>query len=88
MAAHRLGPLALALGLTLSFTLAGLFIATIGFAIGLDNYWFRAVAAVVLILFGVLFLRVKAQERFASASSSLSAAGNSALMRFRIDGLA
>jgi cytochrome c biogenesis protein CcdA len=42
---QRLGPVALAAGLALSFTTIGLFIATIGYAIGLDADVFRYVAA-------------------------------------------
>jgi cytochrome c-type biogenesis protein len=44
VAAHRFGAVALAFGLALSFTTVGMFIATVGFAIGLDAEWFRHVA--------------------------------------------
>ena len=37
---HRLGPAALAAGLAISFTAIGLFVATIGFAAGLDTGFF------------------------------------------------
>src|SRR5262245_56879934 len=47
---HRLGPVALAGGLALSFVIIGLFVATVGFAAGLDQELFRVVAAVLLIL--------------------------------------
>ena len=36
LAAHRYGPVALASGLALSYALAGVFLATIGLAIGFD----------------------------------------------------
>jgi cytochrome c biogenesis protein CcdA len=42
---HRFGPVALAAGLSLSFLFLGLFVATIGFAVGLDSDLFRAAAA-------------------------------------------
>ena len=42
---HRLAPVALAGGLAVSFTAIGLFVATIGFAVGLDTALFRGVAA-------------------------------------------
>ena len=42
---HRLGPAALAAGLALSFVAIGLFVATVGFAVGLDGDVFRTVAA-------------------------------------------
>jgi cytochrome c-type biogenesis protein len=38
---HRLGPLALATGLATSFTAIGLFVATIGYSVGLDGEFFR-----------------------------------------------
>src|SRR5439155_853131 len=49
LAAHPFGAAALALGLALSFTGVGLFVATVGFAVGLDTDGFRTVAGVVLI---------------------------------------
>ncbi|MDB5577438.1 MAG: cytochrome biosis protein [Bradyrhizobium sp.] len=51
---HRLGPLALAAGLALSFLVLGLFAATIGFSLGLDSEFFRHLAAVLLLLVGVI----------------------------------
>src|SRR4029078_10183912 len=53
---HRLGPLALATGLAGSFVSVGLFIATIGYAIGLDAGFFRALAALLLLTIGVVLL--------------------------------
>src|SRR5258708_19442872 len=47
---HRLGPLALAAGLATSFTAIGLFLATIGYSIGLDGEFFKVPFAVLLIL--------------------------------------
>lgn len=60
---HRLGPAALALGLALSFTLIGLFVATIGFAIGLDGDVFRILSAMLLIGVGVILLVPRFQEQ-------------------------
>ena len=69
---HRLGPAALATGLAISFTAIGLFVATIGFAAGLDTDVFRTVSAVLLIAVGVLLLVPRLQERFALAASPVS----------------
>ena len=69
---HRLGPLALAGGLALSFTAIGLFVATIGFAMGLDTGVFRAVSAVVLIGVGLVLLVPRLQEQFALAAAPVS----------------
>src|SRR5260370_6711445 len=49
---HRVGPVALAGGVSLSFIAIGLFVATIGFALGYDAGWFWGIAAVRLILIG------------------------------------
>ena len=45
---HRLAPAALAAGLALSFTAIGLFVATLGFAIGVDGEVFRIIGALLL----------------------------------------
>lgn len=79
---HKFGPLALACGLSLSFVAIGLFIATIGFAIGLDETVFRQVAATLMIGLG-LFLVVPALEaKFAMATGPL---GNWLQQRFGSD---
>jgi cytochrome c biogenesis protein CcdA len=70
--AHRLGPLALAVGLALSFTVIGLFVATIGFAAGLDSGVFRTISAVLLIGVGLVLLVPKLQEQFALAAAPVS----------------
>lgn len=84
---HRLGPYALAAGLALSFTAVGVFIASIGAAIGLDQEVFRNVAAGLLILFGIVLLSSALQERFAAAASGLSNSGSSLLNRVSTDSL-
>ena len=76
---HRLGPAALAGGLALSFTAIGLFVATLGFAIGLDGDAFRIMAAVLLIVIGVVLAAPPLQERFSIAASPF---GNWAQKRF------
>jgi len=69
---HRRGPLALAAGLALSFTAVGLFVATIGFAIGLDAGLFRAVGGAMLVAFGVVLLLPVLQARVALAAGPVS----------------
>jgi cytochrome c-type biogenesis protein len=65
---HRLGPAALAAGLAVSFTVIGLFVATIGFAIGLDTDVFRLISAMLLIGIGAVLLVPRLQEQFAVAA--------------------
>jgi cytochrome c-type biogenesis protein len=65
---HRLGPVALAAGLAISFTSIGLFVATIGFAIGLDGDVFRNVAATIMLAFGIVLAMPPLQVRLATAA--------------------
>jgi cytochrome c-type biogenesis protein len=86
--AHRLGPLALAIGLALSFTVIGLFVATVGFAMGLDTDVFRAISAVLLIGVGLVLLVPKLQEQFALAAAPVSNWAGSYTDNFTPGGLA
>ena len=86
VAAHPFGAVALALGLALSFTAMGLFVATVGFAIGLDAEWFRNIAAVLLVGFGVLLVSSSLQRRFAHATTSLGTFGDRLLRRLHVQG--
>jgi cytochrome c-type biogenesis protein len=72
VAEHRLAPLALAAGVALSFTAIGLFVATIGFSIGLDMTVFRTGAAVLLIIVGAVLLLPRLQIGFATAAGPVS----------------
>ncbi len=65
---HRLGPVALAAGLSLSFVAIGLFVATLGFAAGIDQDIFRSVAAAVLIAMGAVLMLPRLQGQFALAA--------------------
>ena len=87
VAAHRLGPMALAAGLTLSFTVVGVFLASVGVGLGLDEAVFRTVAAILLVVFGIVLLSSQLQTKFAVATSGLSGAGQSLLSKVSLDGL-
>jgi cytochrome c-type biogenesis protein len=69
---HRLGPLALASGLALSFVAVGMFIATIGYGIGLDAGFFRIIAATMLVALGVILLVPHLQTQIAAVASPIS----------------
>lgn len=83
----RRGPLALAGGLALSFTVIGTLIATAGSRLGLDADLLRTVGAVLLGLFGIALISQRAQQAFAAATAAIGSAGNGLLARFRLDGL-
>lgn len=86
-AAHRWGPFALALGLAVSFTALGLFVATIGFSIGLDADFFRSLGGVLLIGLGAVLLVPAFQERVAVAGQPVSGWVESRFGGFAADGL-
>lgn len=65
---HRLGPLALAAGTAVSFVAIGLFVATIGFSIGLTGQVFRMAAAVLMIALGLVLVLPVLQARVALAA--------------------
>ena len=69
---HRLGPAALAGGLSISFVVIGLFAATIGYAIGLDLGVFRVVAAVLMIAIGAVLLLPRLQAQLAVAGAPVA----------------
>ncbi len=69
---HRFGPLALAVGVALSFVAIGLFVATVGFTIGLDSNLFRDVAAWLMIALGVVLAVPPLQTRLAAAGGPVS----------------
>ena len=58
----------LAAGLVLSFVVIGMFVSLVGFSIGLDGKFFRAVSAVMLIAIGLLLAVPFLQRQFAVAS--------------------
>ncbi len=68
---NRYGPAALALGVALSYVAIGLFVATVGFAIGLDQDVFRSAAAVLLILVGGVLLLPRLQLQLVAAAGPI-----------------
>jgi cytochrome c biogenesis protein CcdA len=84
---HRLAPLALAGGLAISFTAIGLFLATLGFAIGIDGDVIRIAAAILMAGFGVLMLSTRLYLAFVKATGPLTGGANGLLARISGDGL-
>lgn len=57
----RWGPVALAAGVAVAFTAVGLFVATVGFSLGLDDRLFHQIAGVLLLVFGLVLLFARLQ---------------------------
>ena len=86
---HRYGPLALAGGLVVSFTLVGFAVATLGSSLGFDSDLIRMGGAVVLLLVGLaLFVpRVQAAvERALAPLANWASARQAGLERFGLTG--
>lgn len=84
---HKLGPAALAAGLALSFAAIGLFVATIGFSIGLDASLLRTGAAALLVVFGLTLAVPRLQEQMAVAAGPVASWAGSRLNTVKGEGL-
>jgi cytochrome c-type biogenesis protein len=69
---RKYGPAALAAGLAVSFVAVGLFVATIGYSVGLNADLFRQIAAAVMIVLGAMLLLPNLQMRLAMVSGPIA----------------
>ena len=69
---HRLGPLFLCAGLCLTFVTIGLFVASLGPALGISDTLVSRVASVVMIGFGLILLLPSLSQQFTLAASTAS----------------
>ncbi len=72
----RLGPLALAGGLTVSFTIVGVGVTAFGHLVGIDDYIVNRTAAVMMMVFGALLLIPQAQDVLARATAGFASGAN------------
>lgn len=73
---HRHGPLYMAAGLTVAFTIVGVLITAFGHLIGLNSSTINTVAAVLMVMFGIVLLVPRAQETLATAAGPLASGAN------------
>jgi len=85
---HPLGPFALATGLALSFTVVGLFVATVGYSLGLDSDLFRRVGGVLMAFLGAILLVPAAQARLSLATGLIGSWADQHAGSFETRGLA
>ncbi len=69
---RKASPVPLAVGLSTSFVTVGLFVATIGYSLGLDANVFRYVAASLIIAIGIVLMLPQLQAHLAAASSPIA----------------
>ena len=70
--AGRHGPLAIAAGMSLSFVVLGMTVATIGHSIGLTENLLAQIGAILMMVFGLILLVPQLNERFATATAGFS----------------
>lgn len=88
---HRFGPLALATGLVISFSLTGFALATVGEAAGIDSDTVRLIGAIVLILIGLALIIPYFQrlsERLASPLAGFAGERQAGLEKYGLWGQA
>ena len=83
---HRLAPLALAAGIALSFTGVGLFVALVGFSIGLDTGLIRSVAALLMMTVGIILSVSPIHTRAVAAAGPVSNWASNRLGGFSVSG--
>jgi cytochrome c biogenesis protein CcdA len=84
---HRLGPVALAAGLSISFVVIGLFLATLGHTVGLDMERLRYAAAALLVIVGVVLLFPALGARLAVAAGPIGSWADSKVVAGRNNGM-
>ena len=84
----RLGPLMLALGLTLSFAVIGVGVTAFGHLAGIDEMSINRAAAVAMVLFGIILLVPRAQDLLARVASPLASRANIGIGRIQGTGAA
>jgi cytochrome c-type biogenesis protein len=85
--AHRLGPVALAAGMSVAFVTLGLGIATLGQSIGLSAETLSDVAAVMMLVFGLVLLVPRLNAGFAFATAGMAARADAGIDRVDRSGL-
>lgn len=84
---HRLGPVAMAAGMSVSFVILGLFVAAFGQALGLSEERLNLIAAIGMMLFGAALLLPQAGAVFQTATAGLAARADSRIDQTRDHGL-
>ncbi len=82
----RYGPLALAGGLVVSFTLFGFTVIAFGYSLGIDERMVRLFAGVLLVVAGVVLLVPQAQAALSVAAAPIANFGNQRLEKVSGEG--
>lgn len=78
MQGHRLAPVAMGLGMAISFSLIGMLLGALGPSLGIDGDMVRIAGAVLLIAFAVVMLVPALSERFTNWMLPIASSANRA----------
>lgn len=84
---NKYGPMAMAVGLALSFTVVGFSIYTVALSIGLDQDAISRFGAGIMIGFGIILIVPQFERQFAKVTSGVAAGGNKSINKINDDGL-
>jgi cytochrome c biogenesis protein CcdA len=78
---HKHGPLALAAGMSLTFVILGVGVATLGASIGLDVERVSQIGAIMMLGFGAILLIPQLNSKFALATTGVSSVADTRVER-------
>jgi cytochrome c-type biogenesis protein len=85
--ANRLGPVALALGMSISFVTFGVLVTAFGTTIGLTQDRLAQIGAVLMIVFGVILLVPMLSRRFEMATAGVASGADSQMNQINSSGI-
>ena len=87
LATSRLAPLALGSGIAISFAITGIALASLTRLFDFDPDNLHFFSATLLVIFGLILLSKRMQQRFASATTGVGSAGSNWAARLNPEGL-
>jgi cytochrome c-type biogenesis protein len=85
--ANRLGPVALALGMSISFVTFGVLVTAFGTTIGLTQDRLAQIGAVLMIVFGVILLVPMLSRRFEMATAGVASGADTQMNQINSSGM-
>jgi len=76
---NKLGPIAMALGLAVSFTVVGFLVYAVALNVGLDQDAISKFGAGIMVVFGVILVVPHFERRFSAVASGLAVGGNKSI---------
>ena len=87
MQANRLAPIAMGVGMAVSFSVIGVFLGLLGPALGIDGDSIRLAGAVLLMAFGLVMLVPALDKRFSGLMMPIASSANNVSSRLKPDSL-